>query len=177
MRQIGNQALPWVPFYMGGFVIWPNSLQFRYPETLREPVRTTTIRRRDPPHHVRAAALLVMPIRDLTLRRINTVIFHHPKLFCDLITVPPPNNAMADKAKKEAPSDPEAIDTKQFVAGKTPEEPRKSIPPPPEKPLPGDCCGSGCVRCVWDVYYEELEEYNKSHKNSPDSSVEPSSSI
>ncbi|KAJ0964234.1 hypothetical protein J5N97_029356 [Dioscorea zingiberensis] len=33
---------------------------------------------------------------------------------------------------------------------------------PPEKPLPGDCCGSGCVRCVWDVYYEELEAYNKS---------------
>ncbi|KAA0025698.1 UPF0651 protein [Cucumis melo var. makuwa] len=35
------------------------------------------------------------------------------------------------------------------------------LPPPPEKPLPGDCCGSGCVRCVWDVYYEELEDYNK----------------
>lgn len=33
-------------------------------------------------------------------------------------------------------------------------------PTPPEKPLPGDCCGSGCVRCVWDVYYEELEDYN-----------------
>ncbi|XP_054823406.1 UPF0651 protein P31B10.02, mitochondrial [Prosopis cineraria] len=39
--------------------------------------------------------------------------------------------------------------------------PPKEAPPPPEKPLPGDCCGSGCVRCVWDVYYEELEEYNK----------------
>lgn len=36
-----------------------------------------------------------------------------------------------------------------------------SLPPPPEKPEAGDCCGSGCVRCVWDVYYEELEEYNK----------------
>ncbi|KAI4314807.1 hypothetical protein L6164_027678 [Bauhinia variegata] len=40
----------------------------------------------------------------------------------------------------------------------------KEIPPPPEKPLPGDCCGSGCIRCVWDVYYEELEEYNKLYK-------------
>ncbi|KAI9109658.1 hypothetical protein K1719_019288 [Acacia pycnantha] len=40
----------------------------------------------------------------------------------------------------------------------------KEVPPPPEKPLPGDCCGSGCVRCVWDVYYEELEEYNKLYK-------------
>ncbi|ESQ41715.1 hypothetical protein EUTSA_v10014934mg [Eutrema salsugineum] len=35
-----------------------------------------------------------------------------------------------------------------------------SLPPPPEKPEPGDCCGNGCVRCVWDLYYEELEEYN-----------------
>lgn len=39
------------------------------------------------------------------------------------------------------------------------------IPPPPEKPLPGDCCGSGCVRCVWDIYYEELDEYNNLLKN------------
>lgn len=36
---------------------------------------------------------------------------------------------------------------------------------PPEKPMPGDCCGSGCVRCVWDVYYDELEEYNNRRKN------------
>ncbi|KQJ91163.1 uncharacterized protein LOC100823317 [Brachypodium distachyon] len=36
-----------------------------------------------------------------------------------------------------------------------------SAPEPPEKPLPGDCCGSGCVRCVWDVYYEDLEDYQK----------------
>lgn len=41
-------------------------------------------------------------------------------------------------------------------------ERNSSVPQPtaPEKPLPGDCCGSGCVRCVWDLYYEELEEYN-----------------
>ena len=42
---------------------------------------------------------------------------------------------------------------------------KKEIPPPPEKPDPGDCCGSGCVRCVWDVYYDELEEYNKLYKD------------
>ncbi|KAL6655181.1 hypothetical protein ACP70R_006007 [Stipagrostis hirtigluma subsp. patula] len=36
-----------------------------------------------------------------------------------------------------------------------------AAPQPPEKPLPGDCCGSGCVRCVWDVYYDELDAYNK----------------
>ncbi|OWM66415.1 hypothetical protein CDL15_Pgr013632 [Punica granatum] len=34
-----------------------------------------------------------------------------------------------------------------------------TLPPPPERPLPGDCCGSGCVRCVWDVYHEELQAY------------------
>ncbi|XP_010263851.1 PREDICTED: uncharacterized protein LOC104602013 [Nelumbo nucifera] len=41
----------------------------------------------------------------------------------------------------------------------------EKIPSPPEKPLPGDCCGSGCVRCVWDVYYEELEDYNNRYRN------------
>ncbi|XP_030530904.1 uncharacterized protein LOC115741238 [Rhodamnia argentea] len=42
------------------------------------------------------------------------------------------------------------------------DEKRSAPPPPPEMPSPGDCCGSGCVRCVWDVYYEELEAYNHS---------------
>ena len=34
-------------------------------------------------------------------------------------------------------------------------------PPPtrPEKPLPSDCCESGCDRCVFEVYAEELEQY------------------
>lgn len=48
---------------------------------------------------------------------------------------------------------------------KSEEAPKKSPqpppPPPPEKPLTDDCCGSGCDRCVWDIYYEELEAYNK----------------
>ena len=30
------------------------------------------------------------------------------------------------------------------------------LPPKPEPPDPGDCCGSGCVRCVLDVYDEQL---------------------
>ncbi|HKJ33935.1 MAG TPA: oxidoreductase-like domain-containing protein [Balneolales bacterium] len=30
---------------------------------------------------------------------------------------------------------------------------------PPEKPLPQDCCGTGCVRCVYDIYVEQLKEY------------------
>ncbi|MDZ7693660.1 MAG: oxidoreductase-like domain-containing protein [Balneolaceae bacterium] len=29
----------------------------------------------------------------------------------------------------------------------------------PEKPLPTDCCGSGCERCVYDIYVEQLKQY------------------
>lgn len=53
----------------------------------------------------------------------------------------------------------------QGVQGEEVEEDEKkksALAPPPEMPSPGDCCGSGCVRCVWDVYYEELEAYNGS---------------
>jgi len=31
----------------------------------------------------------------------------------------------------------------------------------PQKPGPGECCGSGCAVCVWDIYREELEDYLK----------------
>lgn len=52
--------------------------------------------------------------------------------------------------------------------GRQEEEAAPPSPPvmeePPEKPIPGDCCGSGCVRCVWDAYYDELEEYNNRRK-------------
>lgn len=34
-------------------------------------------------------------------------------------------------------------------------------PEPPERPLPGDCCNSGCDRCVLDVYEEQMEAYRK----------------
>lgn len=30
---------------------------------------------------------------------------------------------------------------------------------PPERPLPGDCCGQGCEPCVWDTYNDELRNY------------------
>ncbi|GMI86383.1 hypothetical protein HRI_002307600 [Hibiscus trionum] len=60
------------------------------------------------------------------------------------------------------------------IGGET-EELAKEIPPPPEKPEPGDCCGSGCVRCVWDVYYEELEAYNKLYKSDSKGSASISS--
>lgn len=32
-------------------------------------------------------------------------------------------------------------------------------PVPPDKPLPTDCCGGGCVMCVLDVYEDQLERY------------------
>ena len=44
----------------------------------------------------------------------------------------------------------------------------------PEKPLPGDCCGSGCIRCVWDIYFEELEVYN-AKKSALENAKKPSS--
>ena len=32
-------------------------------------------------------------------------------------------------------------------------------PLPPHEPDPGDCCGEGCVNCVYDVYEAELARY------------------
>lgn len=31
----------------------------------------------------------------------------------------------------------------------------------PQKPLPMDCCGSGCARCIYDIYEEHLARYNE----------------
>ncbi|MDR8391599.1 oxidoreductase-like domain-containing protein [Aliifodinibius sp. S!AR15-10] len=35
----------------------------------------------------------------------------------------------------------------------------------PEKPLPTDCCGSGCERCVYDIYVEQLKQYKAWQKS------------
>ncbi|WP_133479763.1 oxidoreductase-like domain-containing protein [Cognatilysobacter segetis] len=32
-------------------------------------------------------------------------------------------------------------------------------PLPPDKPLPGDCCGGGCSVCVLDAYEEQRAHY------------------
>jgi hypothetical protein len=32
-------------------------------------------------------------------------------------------------------------------------------PVPPERPLPGDCCQSGCNPCVFDLYEAALARY------------------
>lgn len=80
----------------------------------------------------------------------------------------------------EAPNKPLPYEsaTKEGIGGEPKEgdagSKKSPAPPPPEKPLPGDCCGSGCVRCVWDVYYEELEEYSKLYKAQSEANSKPS---
>lgn len=34
-------------------------------------------------------------------------------------------------------------------------------PTPPQPPEAGDCCGSGCVMCVFDYYDEQLQRYEQ----------------
>jgi hypothetical protein len=38
-------------------------------------------------------------------------------------------------------------------------------PTPPRKPEPHECCGTGCIPCVMDIYEEELFEYEKALKS------------
>jgi len=40
----------------------------------------------------------------------------------------------------------------------TPDDPP---PRPPVEPDPGDCCGEGCVPCIFDLYEEALERYKE----------------
>ena len=44
------------------------------------------------------------------------------------------------------------------VASPSAHDPR---PQPPDKPLPMECCESGCLVCVYDIYTTELEEYRE----------------
>jgi len=44
---------------------------------------------------------------------------------------------------------------------------KTTIPPPPEKPEPNDCCGSGCMPCVFDHYYTALEEWQQKYGSEP----------
>ena len=37
----------------------------------------------------------------------------------------------------------------------------QDLPPRPQPPEPGDCCGGGCARCVFDFYAEELERWER----------------
>ena len=31
----------------------------------------------------------------------------------------------------------------------------------PMKPLPTDCCGTGCPKCIYEIYEEQVEKYTK----------------
>ena len=33
------------------------------------------------------------------------------------------------------------------------------LPPPPEKPQPGECCERGCEKCVFDYYDEAYKRW------------------
>jgi hypothetical protein len=39
--------------------------------------------------------------------------------------------------------------------------PLDPAPVPPAEPDPADCCGEGCVRCVFDRHDEALERYQR----------------
>jgi hypothetical protein len=40
----------------------------------------------------------------------------------------------------------------------TDDDPRPQRPPEPD---PADCCGGGCVRCIYDVHEDALERYER----------------
>jgi len=41
--------------------------------------------------------------------------------------------------------------------------PDNKIPPPPEKPTSNECCGSGCVPCIYDYYYDAFDKWNEQY--------------
>ncbi|KAL5713392.1 hypothetical protein ACHQM5_015472 [Ranunculus cassubicifolius] len=95
---------------------------------------------------MRNLCLQGVSIKQILLRKSPNLTHrlpHHHQRFKVVAT-------MADTESKQQPE--ESIDLKKK---------EEKLPSPPEKPLPGDCCGNGCTPCVWDQYYEELEEYNK----------------
>jgi len=36
-----------------------------------------------------------------------------------------------------------------------------ALPPRPVLPRPEDCCGSGCPRCVYDLYDDAVAEWER----------------
>lgn len=140
--------------------------------TLSKTTPLTTNLRHRPPENVHRASAFLMPITDLTFGRISTINlirFSHPRYLSGR-NIAALKSPMAEEANKN--SSIESTMNNKAESEKNQEKSKVTIPPPPEKPLPGDCCGNGCVPCVWDMYYEELEEYNKLYKSNPD--VKPS---
>jgi hypothetical protein len=40
-----------------------------------------------------------------------------------------------------------------------PSDHNPELPAKPERPAPEECCGGGCVPCVYDYYYEAMEKW------------------
>jgi cytochrome-b5 reductase len=41
----------------------------------------------------------------------------------------------------------------------------------PTPPAPNECCESGCVPCVWDVYYEALRQWQEAQAQNTENSA------
>ncbi|KAK0936609.1 hypothetical protein LTR29_011847 [Friedmanniomyces endolithicus] len=52
---------------------------------------------------------------------------------------------------------PDPSDRKRFLEGKSQLVAGVLVPPRPEEPE--NCCMSGCVNCVWDLFRDEMEEW------------------
>ena len=39
--------------------------------------------------------------------------------------------------------------------------PDAALPPRPTPPRPEDCCGSGCVQCIYAIYDDALLEWER----------------
>ncbi|XP_062102508.1 uncharacterized protein LOC133812720 [Humulus lupulus] len=122
------------------------------------------------PEIIRAQTGLAMRLRagGATYKTIIATTFTTQSHQTRFLAIRAQKKSMAEdslnKATKQLHSAPPAVAGKD--GGEPPAAGSEKPPPPPlpEKPLPGDCCGSGCVRCVWDIYYDELEDYNKLYK-------------
>ncbi|XP_056696988.1 uncharacterized protein [Spinacia oleracea] len=129
-------------------------------------------------------AVSIIHLRMFRLRGFNLLLNHHHHrhhhhhrnsnlqiLKPDFIFARKSSMADTQEAERSEKQNPLPLPlAAEKTAAKEKEKEKKELPPPPEKPEAGDCCGSGCVRCVWDIYYEELDAYDqllKDFNNSP----------
>lgn len=63
------------------------------------------------------------------------------------------------------------MSTKKTAVGKTTQpNPGANLadddpaPLPPERPAPEECCNSGCIPCVYDLYDEAMDRYREALK-------------
>ncbi|GLJ07061.1 hypothetical protein SUGI_0056770 [Cryptomeria japonica] len=94
--------------------------------------------------------------------RVSRANFHFPLAISTREADAMENTAVAEKDSIDK-ADAEKVKEEEIEKNLAEEIDKKmaeDIGEPPEKPLPGDCCGSGCETCVWDIYYDQLQEYN-----------------